>query len=256
MVELRNVSLFFAANRDYLLRDISWRIEDNENWILFGRNGSGKTKLLEIIAGYRYPSEGEVIRFGNSTGFDMREVRKRIGYMSSTLKDAIPAGERVIDVVLSGLHASVGLYVEPDDNDRRYARDLLASMGIGERAYDSFGVFSDGEKQRVIMLRAFINQPDLLIFDEPAMSLDLSSREDLLAAIEKLSSFKRVSLIYVTHHVEEITPLFNKVFIIDGGICYYCGDIDGGINDEMLSGIFGREIKVTRSKGRYYSMID
>ena len=255
MVELKNVSLFFAANRDYLLRDISWRIEDNENWILFGRNGSGKTKLLEIIAGYRYPSEGEVIRFGNSAGFDMREVRKRIGYMSSTLKDAIPAGERVIDVVLSGLHASVGLYVEPNDADRRHARDLLASMGMEERAYDSFGVFSDGEKQRVIMLRAFINQPDLLIFDEPAMSLDLSSREDLLLAIEKLSAFKRVSLIYVTHHVEEITPLFNRVFIIDGGRCRYCGDIDDGINDEMLSGIFGRKIRVTRSKGRYYSMI-
>jgi iron complex transport system ATP-binding protein len=255
MVELKNVSLFFAGNRDYLLRDISWRIEDNEKWILFGRNGSGKTKLLEIIAGYRYPSEGEVIRFGNRIGFDMREMRKRIGYMGSALKDTIPAGEKIIDVVLSGLHASVGLYVEPDANEKRYAMDLLASMGMEERASDNFKVLSDGEKQRVIMLRAFVNQPDLLIFDEPAMSLDLSSREDLLTAIEKLSAFKRVSLIYVTHHVEEITPLFSKIFIIDGGRCYYSGDIDDGIDDMMLSGIFGREIKVTKSNGRYYSMI-
>jgi iron complex transport system ATP-binding protein len=255
MVELKNVSLFLAGDRNYLLRDISWRIEDNENWILFGRNGSGKTKLLEIIAGYRYPSEGEVIRFGNHTGFDMRVMRKRIGYMSSALKDTIPAGEPIIDVVLSGLHASVGLYAEPDDKERRYARELLATIGMEKRASDSFKALSDGEKQRVIMLRAFINQPDLLIFDEPAMSLDLSSREDLLLAIEKLSAYKRVSLIYVTHHVEEITPLFNKIFIIDGGRCYYSGDIDDGINDRVLSGIFGREIRVTKVNGRYYSMI-
>ncbi len=255
MVELKNVSLFLTGDRDYLLRDISWQIEDNENWILFGRNGSGKTKLLEIIAGYRYPSEGEVIRFGNRAGFDMREMRKRIGYMSSSLKETIPAGEKIIDIVLSGLHASVGLYIEPDDRERRYAKDLLASVGMVERAYDNFKALSDGEKQRVIMLRAFINQPDLLIFDEPAMSLDLSSREDLLLAIEKLSAYKRVSLIYVTHHVEEITPLFTKIFILDEGRCNYCGGIDEGINDRVLSGIFGREIRVTKLNGRYYSMI-
>jgi iron complex transport system ATP-binding protein len=257
MVELKNISLRFAGQRTNVLNDISWHIRANENWVLFGRNGSGKTKLLEIITGYLFPSEGEVIRFGSGqSGSDIREVRKRIGYISTALKDAFSKNERIIDIVLSGLFASIGLYQEPREGDRAAARELLAALGLEERSSERFGTLSDGERQMVLILRAFINSPDLLIFDEPAVSLDLSAREQLLESIEILRARKEISLIYVTHHIEEITPLFNKIYIIDEGRCCFNGLIASGLSDSLLSRIFNRKIQVRRFDGRYYALLD
>ena len=98
MIELKNISLRVPSGKK-LLSEISWSIESNEPWVLFGPNGSGKTKLLEIITGYIYPSEGEVLRFQNMNEGDIRELRKEIGYVSSAIKDRFPRKEQVIDVV-------------------------------------------------------------------------------------------------------------------------------------------------------------
>ncbi len=256
MVELRDVSLYFSGSEKYILRGINWHIRDGENWVLFGRNGSGKTKLLEVITGYIYPSGGEVIRFGEShLGHDIRETRRRIGYMSSSLRDNFPGNTTVVDAVISGIYASIGLYVEPAPEEKERAMELLSAIGMPERAGDRLGILSDGEKQKVLMLRAFINNPDLLILDEPAANLDLYAREDLLAAIEKISRAKTVSMIYVTHHIEEITPLFDRLFILKDGGCFYSGKTGEGLRDDILGGVFNRKIKVTFLNGRYYSML-
>ncbi|OHD71023.1 MAG: hypothetical protein A2W19_08395 [Spirochaetes bacterium RBG_16_49_21] len=258
MIELKNISLyFFDKTEKHILKNISWHIQENENWILYGKNGSGKTKLLEIIAGYLYPSMGEVIRFASKTfGNDIRDIRKRIGYISISLKDMISKNESTIDVILSGLYASIGLYVEPSGVDISYAHELLDTINMNGRANDKFNVLSDGEKQKILMLRASINQPELLLFDEPTMGLDLSAREDLLLSIDKISRFKKTSIIFVTHHIEEITPLFSRILIIENGECYFCGDIDDAINDEILSSLYKRKISVTRLNGRYFTILN
>jgi len=256
MLEMKNVSLsMFGAEKD-ILKDISWHIKAGENWILFGKNGSGKTKLLEIITGYRHPTNGHVRRFGLPLiGSDIRELRKRIGYVSTPLKEMFSKRETILDVLLSGLFASIGIYKEVSAADKDRAVNLLSQIDMEKRASERFSILSDGEKQKVLMLRALIADPDLLILDEPSMGLDLSAREDLLEALEKTTDVDNTSIIYVTHHTEEITPLFKKVFILNEGACSFSGEIENGVNDEVMSRVFGKKIAVENVNGRYYSMI-
>lgn len=257
MVELKNISLYFVDNQKYVLKNIDWHIRDNENWILFGKNGAGKTKLLEIITGYLSPSRGEVRRFGNSpVGNDIREIRKRIGYISTSLRDKFPIKEKVIDVVLSGIYASIGLYDEPGGPETEYARELLSQIKMGIRAGDRFSTLSDGEKQKILMLRAFINHPDLLIFDEASKGLDLTAREDLLASIAKICNGKKTSIVYVTHHIEEITPIFKSIFIIDNGECFFNGTVRDGMSNDVLQNLFQVKVNIREWNKRFYSILE
>ncbi len=256
MIELRNVSLTIAASDRIILKNISWRIARGEHWVLFGRNGAGKTKLLEIMTGYHFPSEGEVFRFGQpALGNDIREIRKRIGYVSSPLRETIPHRETALSVVLSGLYATIGLYVEPGRPEKERAMALMEETGIAERAFDLFSVLSDGEKQKILMLRSLINDPDFMIFDEPAAHLDLGAREEFLTTVERLSQKQSLSIIYVTHRIEEILPVFSDIFILHGGECLYCGEIGEGLNGATLSRIFGRTVEVSAINGRYYPIV-
>ena len=133
MFELRNVSLI--RHNKYILQDITWKVKKDECWILFGRNASGKTMLLEIISGYIFPSRGEVIRFGKTHGeYDIRELRKKIGYVSTPLRSMFARNERIIDVVLSGLFASIGLYMKPKREQVERAMDLLSVVQMKERS--------------------------------------------------------------------------------------------------------------------------
>ncbi len=255
MIKLNNVSLdIFGAKR--ILDNINWHIEDGEKWILFGRNGSGKTKLLEIVTGYNFPSEGEVIRFGLAQpGHDIRELRKRIGYVSSSLREMFSRRERLIDAVLSGIYASIGMYREASSSEKEKAAHLIGTIGLGGREYDIIGNLSDGERQKILMLRSLINDPDLLILDEPTAGLDIIARENLLEAIEELTAKKTISMIYVTHHVEEITPLFNMIFVIENGSCFFSGGVDDAMEAEVFSSLFNDKIEVFSRGGRIYSML-
>lgn len=256
MIKLENISLDIYGSRRRILNDINWHIEDGDCWILFGRNGSGKTKLLEIITGYLFPSEGEVARFGyGHFGSDIRELRKRIGYISSVVREMFGSGEKVIDAVVSGLYASIGLYRKPASADIDKAAHLIQTAGLGGREYDIISHLSDGEKQKILMLRALINDPDLLILDEPATGLDIVAREEFLESLEVITKERRHSVIYVTHHVEEITPLFDKIFIIDKGECFFKGDIEEALDKNILTSLFGRGVEVFRRGERLYSSL-
>ncbi|HOT46097.1 MAG TPA: ATP-binding cassette domain-containing protein [Spirochaetota bacterium] len=255
MIRLENISLFYPDSGRTILRGISWNIENGGRWVLFGPNGSGKTKLLEIITGYLYPSGGSVRRFGIDGGADIRDVRKRIGYLSTPLKERFLKNERLIDVVVSGPCATVGLYDEPGADDYGRARRLLDSAGLGGRSEQPFGTLSDGEKQKALMLRAVMAGPDLLILDEPCMGLDLSSREDFLSSLESLCGGKELSVIYVTHYVEEITPFFKNIFMLKNGGCWYSGAIEDGLTDGVITGLFVREISIAKKDGRFYALL-
>lgn len=257
MIKIENLSLDIYGSSRRILSGINWHIERGESWILFGRNGSGKTRLLEIITGYLYPSEGSVTRFGcGQAGSDIREIRKRIGYVSSVLREKFGPEERIIDTVLSGLYASIGLYRKPSEEDNARVRALLDQAGLAGRENDIIGHLSDGEKQRVLMLRAVINDPDILILDEPATALDIGAREDFLDSLKNIMKLKNHSIIYVTHHVEEITPLFGKIFVIDEGKCFFRGTIDEAIEKRIFSTLFKRNIEVFSRGGRLYLSLE
>lgn len=256
MIKLENISLDIYGVKRRILSDINWHIKPGENWILFGRNGSGKTKLLEIITGYIYPTEGQVTRFGQGhMGHDIRDTCKRIGYISSALKEKFTMHETLLDCVLGGLYASVGLFRRPSQSDSIRAVKLIADAGLEGRERDTIGHLSDGEKQKVMMLRALINNPELLIFDEPAAGLDIVAREELLDSISSVARREKIAVVYVTHHVEEIVPLFDKIFIIDKGSCFFSGTINEAIDKNKFSEVFGRRIEVFERNSRFHSSV-
>lgn len=256
MIKLNNVSLdIYGAGR--ILNNINWHIKDGEKWVLFGRNGSGKTKLLEIVTGYNYASQGEVVRFGlGQPGHDIRELRKRIGYVSSSLREMFSRRERLIDAVLSGIYASIGMYREAANEERERAAYLISTIGLRGREYDIIGNLSDGEKQKLLMLRSLINDPDLLILDEPSAGLDIIARENLLESIEELTRRKIISVIYVTHHVEEITSFLENIFVIDEGECFFQGPVNDALDKNIFSSLFNKKIEVFRKESRLYSMLN
>ena len=254
-LEIRGLSLIREGR--YLIRNIDWDVEASENWILFGRNGAGKTMLLELITGYLQSSGGRIRRFGKGYAeSSIRETRRRIGYISSPLASMIPEHEPLRDVVIGGIDASAGLWRRPRAEEVDRAMDLLASIGMAERHADPFRVLSDGERQKILMLRALINDPDILILDEPTRGLDLTSREEVLAAMDGLSAGKPdLSIIYVTHHTDEIIPIFGKIHILRGGGSFFIGDVADGLRSELMSEVFLRDVDVVRMNGRYHTTV-
>jgi iron complex transport system ATP-binding protein len=255
LLRLEGVSLHFPASGREILKDLSWTVRRGERWVLFGRNGAGKSKLLEMAAGYIHPSRGSLRRFGEERG-DVRDIRRRIGFTGSPLRNAFPRHSSVLDVVLSGHDASIGLYRDFGPDETGEARRLLDAAGMAHLERSRFGTLSDGEKQRALMLRAAVRAPDLLVLDEPAGGLDLAAREDLLETLEQLSGLGDAAVIYVTHQVQEITPLFTGLFVLHEGRCLYSGPVHRGLTGETLSRVFGRPVRVERRNGRYDAYVD
>ncbi|MEK6796495.1 MAG: ATP-binding cassette domain-containing protein [Spirochaetota bacterium] len=250
MIRLNDVSLVTYEGR-VILSDITWHIAPGEHWVIFGRNGSGKTKLIEMIAGYQWQTRGTIARFGEEHG-DVREIRKRIGYISSMLKTRFHLADSVRDVVLTGIFASLSLYDEVTAEQIDEAERLLRLVGLDDRRGERFGILSDGEKQKVLIARALIAHPSLILFDEPAMGLDIGSREELLLSIETAARESNVSVVMVTHHTEEITPFFTNALVIENGRIAFSGAPKEMMDDDMLSCLFGRGVRVTPIDGRYY----
>lgn len=220
ILDLRNVS--YQVNGNRILDGANWRVERGRHWAVLGRNGAGKTTLLEIACGHKWPNAGgEVLRNGEALT-DLRELRRSIGWVTSTLAAGIPAYERVIDTVVTGRFAATGLNrllcERPNVADYRDAETVLGRLNMKSLSDRPFGVLSQGEKQKTLLARAHMAAPLLMILDEPCAGLDPASRESLLAAIRDLAASEdSPSLVLVTHHVDEIIPVFANTLVIDEG---------------------------------------
>lgn len=253
LIRLENVTL--TVERDItLLRGISWNIRKGERWALFGRNGSGKTKLLELIVGYLHQTSGEIYRFGSKL-CDVREARKKIGYLSTPLKNRFHPADTILEVVESGAYASIGIYDEVTERERAKALALLKRIGMEGRENDRFAYLSDGEKQKTLFSRVLMTDPLLVILDEPATGLDLKAREDLLQTIALIANERDTAFVYVTHHTEEIVPSFTKTFILERGAGVYAGSIAEGLTAERLSALFETAVDVQWRNGRIYTTV-
>ena len=252
ILDIRDVSL--ARGDRTILESVSWRIEPGQHWAMIGPNGSGKTTLLKVTTGYLWPSSGQVSVLGNKFGtVDLRMLRKKIGWASSALQARMPPGASAKDVVLSGRFASIGLYEEPSVTDASRAEMLLEQMGCQTIKDSSWGVLSLGEQQRVLISRAMMAEPPLLILDEPCAGLDLPGRERLLARIESLiTDSNRTTLVFVTHHIEEIVPHITNVLALNAGRVFACGEKEQILTSEILSGTFGLPLEVHTHGKRYW----
>lgn len=242
-----------------IINDLNWQIEAGDNWILYGLNGAGKTTLLNIMNAYESVSQGEIEIFEmvpGKKGYSAESVRQHIGFVSHSLLEKFQDGEKVIDVVLSGIFKSIGLYKEYSDEHIKEAEKLLNLVGMLSYKDRYLGHLSTGQKQKVMIARALIHQPDVLILDEPASGLDFLAREQLLYLLENLNkTYAHLTMIYVTHVIEEIIPLFSKIFLLKEGSCFDKGITKDILTDSMMSKFFNNQIEVIQYRNRYHLYI-
>ena len=251
VVQLENVSLIREGKT--IVKDINWQIEDGENWVLFGLNGSGKTAILNLINAYYFPTRGKIAILGLEFGktYLAERLRKQIGFVSSSLQEKFHPGDNAFEVVLSGAYASIGLYETPTDEMRSKAIELLEELGCIDYANRNYTNLSQGEKQRVLIARALMADPSLLILDEPTNGLDFIAREQLLESIETLSENPSApTIIYVTHHVDEILPVFKKTLLLKEGQVFGAGNTTDMISSEKLTEYFKLPVEVFWENGR------
>lgn len=237
-----------------ILDGVSWAVDSAERWVVLGPNGAGKTSLLQLASALLHPSRGTVTVLDAQLGkADVFEVRPRIGFASSAMAKRIPPTEVVLDVVLTAAYSVTGRWNEEyEDIDIRRANRVLAEWRLDHLTDRRFGDLSDGEQKRVQIARAVMTDPELLLLDEPAASLDLGAREELLQLLGGYASAPSApGMVMVTHHVEEIPLGFTHALLLKHGAVVAAGPIAETITSEHIGETFGLTVEITEREGRY-----
>ena len=233
---IKTEGLCVQSGSRYLLRDINWEVKRGEQWVVFGLNGSGKTTLLSVIAGFKEPTAGFVEVFGQRYSNDnLLQNRSRIGWVSSSFFDKYYTRESALSIVLAGLSGTLGLRGGLRDDDVLKAKALLAEYHFGDRIDLPFSILSKGERQNILIARAMMADPEILVLDEPGTGLDVLAREYLLQKIDTLAKEQRMTIIYVTHYPEEIQPIFTNAIILREGMIVDRGPTEEVFDSQRLS---------------------
>lgn len=246
MINMQGVS--WRRNKRWILQDISWQVQPNEHWALVGLNGSGKTTLLNIVNGYIWPTSGKISVLGHRFGeVDLLELRKQIGWVSSSLQQQLHGNDRAESIVLSGMNASIRLFEKPTSQDYEEAHQLMERFGCLELRRQRYATLSQGQKQKILIARALLAKPRLLIFDEPCTGLDLITREQVLQMIQQIAGDPDApTMIYVTHYIDEILSCFSHTLLLREGRVYRTGHTDQVLSADVLSDFF--QVPLTMQK--------
>ncbi|MEU2030240.1 ABC transporter ATP-binding protein [Nocardia amamiensis] len=239
-----------------LVGPVSWQVELDERWVILGPNGAGKTSLLRMAAAEMHPTAGIAHLLGERIGkVDVSELRPRIGLSSAAVASRVPLDEKVSDLVVSAGYAVLGRWRERyDDLDTDRAIDMLESLGAEHLSDRTYGTLSEGERKRVLIARALMTDPELLLLDEPAAGLDLGGREELVERLGDLAADPDApAIVLVTHHVEEIPPGFTHGLLLNEGAVVAQGLLSDVLTAENLSDAFRQSIALDRVDGRYFA---
>ena len=240
--------------RQLILDDIDWNVGPGEQWAVLGPNGAGKSTLLDIAAGMRHPSHGRVDILGETVGrVDLRALRERIGHVDVRTEEAFSPRRTALDVVLTGATGTIQVLQERlDAAARERAAQLLEQFGCAGVAAHSFASCSQGERRRILLARALMRRPPLLLLDEPADGLDLPGREALLAALAtRASEPPAPAVVLVTHHLEELPGTTTHALLLKSGRVIASGAAPAVLSAEPLSACFGVPVTVSRAGGRW-----
>jgi iron complex transport system ATP-binding protein len=252
VLDLADVSLRIDGHS--VLRGIDWVVRPGERWVVLGPNGAGKTSLLRIASLQCHPSAGRVEVLGHRLGeVDVRRLRIRVGLVSAAVIDALRTTTTAIEAVASALYgALVPWWSTVTDADWDRARRQLDRFGVRGVADQTFGSLSSGERQRVLLARALVTDPDLVLLDEPAAGLDLGAREDLVTLLGRLATDPAAPpSVLVTHHVEEIPPGTTHALLLRDGGTSAQGELGAVLTDAGLSACFGMDLALSTRDGRW-----
>ncbi|UCC98252.1 MAG: ATP-binding cassette domain-containing protein [Phycisphaerales bacterium] len=259
ILDIRQVS--YKIDDRLILNRICWRLSKGEHWVILGPNGAGKTTLLKIACGYLWPNDGGEIHRNGQALVDLRQLRESIGWVTTSLIADIPPTEIVTRSVVSGKFAQLGFreYTgqKLEDADVAQAHQYLSEMGCAHLAGQKFGTLSQGERQRVLISRARMARPLLLILDEPCAGLDPGGRELLLESIANLARNQQtMGMVLVTQHIEEIMPVFENVLVLSDGRIIEKGPTERVISPQLIGRLYGVSARISRSADRYWMIRD
>jgi iron complex transport system ATP-binding protein len=252
VLQLTDVSVVRGGSP--ILDSVDWSVDDDQRWVILGPNGAGKTTMLQIAAALMHPSSGQAEVLEEPLGgTDLFELRPRIGFASTAMARRVPGDERVLDVVMTAAYSVTGRWNEEyEDIDERRAQRVLSEWKLGHLAERKFGTLSDGEQKRVQIARAVMTDPEILLLDEPAASLDLGAREELLQLLSGYASeADSPAIIMVTHHVEEIPRGFTHALLLSEGRIVSAGPLSEALTADTLKKTFGLDIELSEIDGRY-----
>lgn len=236
-----------------ILDRVSWRVERGHHWVILGANGSGKTSLLSALSGYLTPSDGVFSVLGRGYGqADWRELRKRIGLVSSSVRQMMAESEPALETVVSGKYAMIDFWGRVAATDRARASRILKQIECEYLADRPWLHLSQGERQRVLIGRALMAKPAILILDEPCAGLDPVAREHFLQFLERLGRERNApAIVLVTHHVEEIMPVFSHALLLKAGRVLAADKMSDVMSSRLLSRTFDSSVRLQSHAGRY-----
>lgn len=247
LITLDDLSIRFRGPP--LLDGVSAQIEPGQRIGLLGRNGAGKTTLLRVVAGYRFPSEGTVEVLGERLGAtDVRRLRRRIGVASTGIDALVHRGARVGELLAAAPRGATRPVRDGVARDRVVAAlGRVSATGLVDRRGDTL---SQGEWQRVLLARALIVEPALLLLDEPMAGLDVGARERLLTDVDAVMRELDATVVLVTHHLEEVPPATADAVLLRDGRVVAHGPVAATLTDANLTAAFGLPLRVDRAGGR------
>ena len=251
IIKMSNLTI--QRDKIKILESVNWQVNQGEHWVVIGGNGSGKTTLLNALIGYFAPSKGEIDLLGERYGqAHWPTLRKKIGLVSSSLRQMMADDEPALISVITGKYAMIDLWGKPKPFDCKEARNILRRIGCSYLADRLWSVLSQGERQRVLIGRALMAKPSVLLLDEPCAGLDPAARENFLQFINDLAQEKNSpTFVFVTHHVEEITSIYTHALLLRGGQVLDSGPIKKMLTSAKISEVFGKNFSLTRIDNRY-----
>jgi len=259
VIKIRNADLFLAEKQ--VLFDINWEVSQGDNWFVLGPNGSGKTTLTRMIMGYIWPKFGAEITVNNNTfgKCDVTAVRKDIAWVSPFLGNWTSSRKWTVEeIVISGIDSTIGLFRDSTTLEKEKAFEILKILESIDLYNKLFTELSSGEQIKVLIARALISKPRIMILDEACAYLDLKSREFLLDTIDRLANDNNSpAIIFVTQRIEDIIPALNKGLIISDGRIITSGDREKVLTENNIEKTFNMSVKLIKTKsGRLWPFVD
>lgn len=234
-----------------VVHDISWNIGANERWVLFGLNGCGKTTLLRALAGYLGVNKGRILIDDVSLNKENKtDWRIRSGFVSSSFYNQCYRSEPVLEIVLSGLYGHLGIENRAGAAEVVKAKALLRELGLGNKHQYPFDTLSSGQQQKVLLARALIHEPDVLILDEPFNGLDILGRMQVQELLNEWMKKDGRSMVSVTHHCDEITPSYTHAALMKNGKLFETGRIQNVFDSETVSAFLDKKVDVSWNNGQ------
>ena len=249
--EAKNISCF--KNGYEVVKDLSLKLKYSENVILIGPNGSGKSSLIELINRITYPvmKENTVFKIFNREIINIWELRKRISTVNYDIKTRINPKIKVFDLIISGLYGKYCQIPYKSENDISLVSEIINKMNLTNLSNKYFSNLSEGEKQIVLIARALINKPEILILDEPIANLDLKSRFYVIDKINDISNLY-TKIVCITHDISMITEIYNRIIMLKDRVIIADGKQNEVLNNKNINNLFDINAEIIKFKGTWY----